>query len=285
MVSKLQSQELFNVLSKSLENAFFQSLRNQYYIDLQQPQLIKTPLDVFLNEVEQGVPGLNCDKNFLKDIYSRAFMVLPIPKKINHIAFTGKISGLRDDVENNTEITLWIDLDKLSAHVNTYLQMDSIPHAISNQAHQGESSQSRGANYTNLSRRVIVNQQHNPDTPFILSLLTGLVSGYSLLIAALAVANVGSLSVVSISAVVVIGIIAGAASYYFFQNRNGGYTNPGATLSPESESTLDELFDRTFQVHHQKNPATRTDKNTLAISDELKAADIFSEALPLLGLN
>ena len=68
MVSKLQSQELFNVLSKSLENAFFQSLRNQYYIDLQQPQLIKTPLDVFLNEVEQGVPGLNCDKNFLKDI-------------------------------------------------------------------------------------------------------------------------------------------------------------------------------------------------------------------------
>ena len=294
MATKLQSQQLFDALNKALEKAFDQCLRNQEAIDLQFPQLKKTPLGAFLNEVKEFASGLNYDKNFLKNIYYNAFMIGPIPTNANHIAFTGKISSFKDDVTNETEINLWVDLDKLSRDVNAHLQMDNIPHRVRNRAKRHASSLSsssleKGRTSTGCSVKAAVNSQQNPSkhysNHFILSLLTGIVSGYSLIIAALAVANVVSLGTVAISALVVTGIVAGAASYYFFQRRNGGFTNPEATLSSESENTLDELFEQTFQSHHQNNPALDHDNSKRTIADELKATDIFSEAVPLLGLN
>ena len=166
MTTKLQSQQLFDALNKSLESAFNQCLQNQEAIDLQVPQLKKKPLGVFLNEVEEVVPGLNYDKNFLKNIYYKAFMMGPITTNANHIAFTGKISSLKDDVINDTEINLWIDLDKLSSDVNAHLQMGNIPHRIRNQANRHASSMSsssleKGKSSTGCSGKVAVNSQYS----------------------------------------------------------------------------------------------------------------------------
>lgn len=258
MHTELQSQLLFNVLLEGLKNAFNQELSNQSRIIQGLEKSNELPCDTFLETVKDVLKKstINCDEEFFKQIYLNAFRAGPIVIARNHLALSGKISQEESGVLNPTEINLWIDLDNLSAKVNTKLQTNNMVHKLENRVTSNDYGAGPLSEYKSYLHTSTINSIKNPSERrahyFILSLFTGMSSVYALTIAALAITNILSLGTVSIAAAVVIGIVAAPVSYYFFQNKEGGYTKPSESpLAEESISTLEELFQKAFSIEQQ----------------------------------
>lgn len=257
MHTELQSQVLFNALLAGLKVAFNQELSNQYSTIQGFKKPNQSSYDIFLETVKGVLNNstINCDEEFLKQVYLNAFRAGPIVIARNHLALSGKISQGESGVLNLTAINLWIDLDNLSAKVNTKLQTNNMVHKLENRVTSNDYSAGSLSEYKSYLHTSTINSIKNPSERrvlyFILSLFTGMSSVYALAIAALAITNILSLGTVSIAAAVVIGIVAAPVSYYFFQNQNGGYTKPSESPLAEPTLTLEDHFDKAFSIEQK----------------------------------
>ena len=204
---------------------------------------IDAPLKHFLKSAREKLTEEDVSEQFLSRVYAEAFHTGPIPKNRNHIGMTCDLqvnSGLTSPV-----LSFWVDLDKVAAQLNTHLRINPPYrfevkyHATSSRSGSGSSG---GANFI-INTSSAVNSVQNPlsiNTNFLLGcIVSGVVSAYALLIAALAVASIITLSTAGIFTAVGVGLVAGVASYCFFKARSGANT----TVAPIEESRSENIED------------------------------------------
>ena len=249
MKTQQQAQEIFNVLVTNLEYAndwnlcYVTKNLNNLRTDL---TTIDTPLEHFLKSARKK---LDVSEDFLSRVYAEAFHTGPIPKNRNHIGMTCDLkvnSGPTSPV-----LSFWVDLDKVADQLNTYLRINP-PYRFEVKYH-ATNVYSGDGNTSNTSSAV--NSLQNPlyiNFNFLLGcIVSGVVSVSALLIAALAVASIITLSTAGIFTAVGVGLVAGVASYCFFKARSGVNTGVHTTIAPteEIEESSPENIEDIFRNH------------------------------------
>ena len=244
MKTQQQAQEIFNVLVTNLEYA---NDWNLCYVtknlnNLRADFTIDTPLEHFLKSAREKLTEEDVSEEFLRRVYAEAFHTGPIPKNRNHIGMTCDLkvnSGPTSPV-----LSFWVDLDKVAEQLNTYLRINP-PYRFEVKHYASKEYSSGASLYKNTSSAV--NSLQNPlyiNFNFLLGcIVSGVVSVSALLIAALAVASIITLSTAGIFTAVGVGLVAGVASYCFFKARSGVNTGVNTTVAPIEESSPENIED------------------------------------------
>ncbi len=249
MKTQQQAQEIFNVLLTELEcangwNLFYVTRNlNNWRADF----TIDTPLEHFLKSAKEKLTEEDVSEEFLSRVYAEAFHTGPTPKKRNHIGMTCDLQV--NSGQTSPVLSFWVDLDKVAAQLNTYLRINP-PYRFEVKYHATSSRNERGsAGGANLIENTssAVNSVQNPssiNTNFLLGcIVSGVVSVYALLIPALAVASIITLSTAGIFTGV--GSVAGVASYCFFKARSGANRTLAPIEEPSSEN-IEDIFRNHF---------------------------------------
>ena len=286
---------------KSISNhSFFQSANKKLQTDSTDYKInslqsvfskaVRNSLDI---EGIEGIEGITDE--FLAQVYEAAFHTVNIPKNRNHINMTFVYKSMS---QQTSELNLWIDMDKIAANLNNHFKID--PHYRFEITHHAQPERKTYGFYDTLRifltwdrlslaslarnesliddnttnvmySRFEVNSLKNPsyiDTYFLLGCIwSAIVSVYALLIAALAVASIISLSTAGIFTAVGVGLVAGGASYCFFKAIPGVTTTVAAIAALEHEK-IEDIFEKNFA---EKIPLTILDEDSNEIIYDTQA--------------
>jgi len=245
MKTQQQAQEIFDVLVQALiedTNGY-----NKRYVTRNLTRVtatLPTPLEHFLQLLEEKMVLENFDRKFFSQVYANIFHTGPIPKNRNHIAMTCQIQVNREPI--SSVLDFWVDLDSAATQLNTHYNINP-PYCfkVKNRARRLKDATGIDESWVGYNESCIVNSVHNPSTTdfFIGCLGSGMISGYALLLAALAVASLITLSTPVIVTAIGVGLLAGAACYSFFKAMDDKNTNK-IPMEPNPENIVD-----IFQEH------------------------------------
>jgi hypothetical protein len=267
------AQKIFDVLVTELKSiiksSFFEYANKKLQTDSTDYK-INSLLPDFSKAVRNSLDIEDITDAFLAQVYEAAFHTGKIPKNRNHINMNFVYKSMS---QQTSELNLWIDMDQIAANLNNYLKID--PHYRFEITHHAQPEDKTYGFYDTLSiiltwdplarnesliddnttnvmySRFEVNSLKNPsyiDTYFLLGCIwSAIVSVYALLIAALAVASIISLSTAGIFTAVGVGLVAGGASYCFFKAIPGVTTTVAAIAELEHEK-IEDIF-----LNSQKN--------------------------------
>jgi len=263
MKTQQPAQEIFDVLVNEL---CLVKVWYMYFVDLKldpstTDYTINSALTYFSEKVKDTLNTKNINAElsdvFLATVYFTAFRTGNIPENRNHILMNYLLS-VRS--QKFSVLTFWVDLDQIAYQLNNQLKITPpCRFEITHLAEIDFKHPMTLANGATLETRSEVNSLKNPsniDTNFLIGcIVSGVVSVFALLIAALAVASIITLSTAGIFTAVSVGLVAGVASYCFFKARSGVNT----TVAPIEEtrklvSSID--IETIFREHFDHNQIT-----------------------------
>jgi hypothetical protein len=241
-----QAQDIFNILVIKLQGAHDWNLLyiSKNVRNWRKGVTIDTPLEHFLKSTK-NLAKEEVSEEFLSRVYAEAFHTGSAPKNRNHIAMT---CGL--EVHSNPKspvLSVWVDLDKVATQLNTYLRINP-PYRFEVRAKSSGCAGGTSCNGKKMDWHIetTVNSAQNPSSiniNFLLNCIISVVSVYVLLIAALAVASIITLSTAGIFTAV--GLMAGGASYCFFKARADVNTTEAPIEEPHPEK-IEDIFRNHF---------------------------------------
>jgi hypothetical protein len=270
MKTQQPAQEIFDVLVNEL---CLVKVWYMYFVDLKlypstTDYTINSALTYFSEKVKDtlNTKNINAELNaelsdvFLATVYFTAFRTGKIPENRNHILMNYLLS-VRS--QKFPVLTFWVDLDQIAYQLNNQLKITPpCRFEITHLAEIDFKHPMTLANDATLEIRSEVNSLKNTsniDTNFLIGcIVSGVVSVFALLIAALAVASIITLSTAGIFTAVSVGLVAGVASYCFFKARSGVNT----TVAPIEETRklvssidIETIFREHFDHNQIKNLA------------------------------
>ena len=267
MKTQQPAQEIFDVLVNEL---CLVKVWYMYFVGLKldpstTDYTINSALTYFSEKVKDtlNTKNINAELNaelnadFLATVYSTAFRTGNIPENRNHILMNYHLS-VRS--QKFSVLTFWVDLDQIAYQLNNQLKITPpCRFEITHLAEIDFKHPMTLANDATLEIRSEVNSLKNPsniDTNFLIGcIVSGVVSVFALLIAALAVASIITLSTAGIFTAVSVGLVAGVASYCFFKARSGVNT----TVAPIEETrklVSSKDIETIFREHFDHNQIT-----------------------------
>ncbi|MDF1645723.1 MAG: hypothetical protein P1U61_01905 [Legionellaceae bacterium] len=246
-------QVIFNLLVSQLEMA---NTHNQLYFayDLvSNPEWSKKlPVESYLDALKEKLTFQASDELFYKSLYHRIFHTGPVPDKHNHVLMTSKMKRASEDV--SSPLTFWFDIDEVATLLNEHFNISPHYHfKVSEVTSLIGCSSWTGNNLdeVSLQRRHDLRLVYNSSTinrDFLIGcMITGMLSAAALLVVALAVASMITLSTASIGAAVGVGFVSGIASYGFFKAKDVPTANTKTvTVVPGSEC-IEDVFQNHFK--------------------------------------
>lgn len=251
MKTQQQAQEIFDVLVTQLSVATCWNIHHitHYLHPLHEDIVRDTPLDHFVKNTRENLTEEDVSEAFLRQVYANAFYTDPIPKGRNHLAMTCEL--VVNGRPASSVLRFWIDLDKVAHQLNTHLRINPL-YSFEVKYRATSSSSSCAYNTTSYyyKESSAVNSVENPSsvgTSFLIGcIVSGMISGYALLLAVL-----GAISLIALSTPVVytaagIGLVAAAASYYFFKAQNNGVNTTVTTVEEPNAVNIEDLFKNHF---------------------------------------
>jgi hypothetical protein len=250
MTTQQQAQKIFNILVTELEYAndynIFYVTRNLMGLSEEQLSITDNPQTQFLKSVKKNLTEGDVSDDFLRQVYAEAFRNGSIPKKRNHISMTCELEV--GSISTPAFLSFWVDLDKVAAQLNGHLKINP-PYRfelVKYDVHKTAFSNENLVAKTSSAVNSVQNTSSIITTNFLLGYISCVVSFYALLIAALAVASIISLSTAGIFTAVGVGLVAGGASYCFFKAIPGVTTTVAAIAELEHEKIEDILYLKEF---------------------------------------
>lgn len=213
----------------------------------------QSPLEHFLTSMQTKLASADFDKEFLSQVYAEAFHTGDIPRNRNHIAMTFDLT--LDSQPTSPLLKLWIDLDTVATLTNNHFHIKPPYRFYREYDFDGSTCYSGFSDLVPLTiqKSRAVNSVYCKASKrnlylYIGCICCGFVSGYALLIAALAVTSIITLSSAGIYTALGISALAGLASYGLFRSR---YIKTATVFNkPNSENIIDifqQHFESTFK--------------------------------------
>lgn len=271
MKTQQQAQEIFNVLVDKLRGANGYNLKcvPQYLNPSREGIVSDTPLAYFLENVRENLTEEDVSETFLRQVYASAFHTGPIPKGRNHLAMTSEL--LANGRPVSSVLHFWIDLDQVARQLNTHLRIRS-PYRFEVEYRAMSAKNNftvEGISYY-FHQSSAVNSVKNPGAVGIDLLMgcvvSGMISGYALLLAVLGAASLIALSTTAVYTAAGVGLAAAAASYYFFKARHSGVNT---TVTPIEESNAVNI-EALFKNHFAANVGMAVDEATILPQDRVE---------------
>ncbi len=260
------AQDIYTILISELKMTTSHWVSHVMFTMNGSDHVMQTPLECLISGVEDKVQFelKDLERTFLTRVFAEVFHTGDIPKNRNHIAMSCDLT-MRNR-PTSSFLKFWIDLDKLAELTNQYFEIN--PNYRFTVGY-GSSNQQTRADGWMVNASYCVNSVYNfneINTNFLIGCITaGAISGHALVLAALAVTSLVSLSTLGIFTAVGVGVVAGIASYGFFKSQYKNLTTNGVPVESAPENIV-EIFEQHFGDILSKNSFEVINEQPLSIS-------------------
>lgn len=255
MKTQQQAQIIFDNLVTNLESANWYGLRYVTRNIRGCDSNMQNPLEYFLTSMQEMLVPEDFDRQFLSQVYAAAFHTGDIPNNRNHIAMTCNLTV--NSQPTSPLLRFWIDLDKVAVMTNAHFDIKppcrfNVEYGATNSS----GSEARLTQQTSSAVNSIYNSSRRNAYFLTGCILSGIISGYALLIAALAIASILTLSTAGICTAVGISVLAGVASYGLFQSRS---ITTSAVCNESNPEDIIDIFQQHFAATIDTAPQDRVE--------------------------
>lgn len=279
MTTEKRAQEIFNLVTIALENVVTRC-QSQEELKLWPtngkniPTLeMGSPCEKFLSQIKQKLNEEEFDETLFTKLYKESFQIGLPQRGINYKTYQASLTVTNEEVTRTSTLKLWTDLDRLTATLNDLLGCSAHQQYTVKYSSNTDESIHRFKRTIESSVQSAINGVNDPGqrfkNHFLISLVSGMASGYALLIASLALASVLSLGSVAVGTLLVTGVVAGVTSYGFFTTKNSFKTNPKQAATYPDHKPIEDVFSEHFAKFAKDLQQETDDKEHLEKTGDL----------------